>query len=107
MNNLRCTTYLERFCKLFTSYERVHSSLLWRPSLDRIQVEQTLTEIDERRAVVEFCRARSDSHGHEQLMAQTGGAPPQHAAKHMKGTKKSNGNESYLSPSRDPAESST
>ena len=55
------TTYLERFGKLFAGDERMHPCLLRRPSLDRIQVEQALTEIDKRRPVVEFYRAGSDS----------------------------------------------
>lgn len=55
-NGSRHMTYLERLGKLFTGDERVHSGLLWRPSLDRVQVEQTLTEIDKRRAIVELYR---------------------------------------------------
>lgn len=47
---------MERLGKLFASDKRVHSRLLWRPSLDRVQVEQTLTEIDKRRAIVELYR---------------------------------------------------
>ena len=49
-------TYLERLGKLFAGDKRVHSGLLWRPPLDRVQVEQTLAEIDKRRAVVELYR---------------------------------------------------
>lgn len=33
------TTYLERFGKLFTGNKGMHSSLLRRPSLDRVQIE--------------------------------------------------------------------
>lgn len=85
----------------------MHSGLLWRPSLDRVQVEQTLTEIDKRRPVVEFYRAGSDSHGYGQLRnGAKRRSSPQHATR-SQGDQKINNNEPYLSPPHDPAESST
>jgi len=48
------STYRPRLRELLSCNERMLSRLLRRPSLYRIQVQQSLTEIDERRAAVQF-----------------------------------------------------
>lgn len=50
----RSSTYHKWLCVFFTRNEWMHSGLLWRPSSSRIEIQEALTEIDERRSIIQF-----------------------------------------------------